>query len=42
MNKRIRNIIELRKVVEAFRNAIVSACKNGEFDRKDRMSNFPY
>ena len=42
MNKRIRNIIELRKVVEAFRNAIVLACKNGEFDRKDRMSNFPY
>ena len=41
MIKKIYDIAELREVVTAFRDAIVTACKNGEFSRKDRMSNFP-
>ena len=41
MNELINNYDELRKVVEAFREAIVTARENRNFDRKDRMSNFP-
>lgn len=32
---------KLRNVVTAFREAIVTACENRDFDRRDRMSNFP-
>lgn len=35
------NIEELRNSVATFRDAIVTARDNRDFDRKDRMSNFP-
>ena len=41
MNEPKYNYDELRNVVTTFREAIVIACKNRDFDRKDRMSNFP-
>ena len=41
MDELVCNIEELRNSVVAFREAIVTARENRDFDRKDRMSNFP-
>ena len=41
MDQLNNNYDELRKVVVAFRKAIVTARENRDFDRKDRISNFP-
>ena len=41
MNDLEYNYDELCKVVVAFRKAIVTARENRDFDKKDRMSNFP-